>query len=164
MGIGETFGVAFYKAEEAAGVKLPLEGNALLTVNDKDKEELLPIAKKIKELGFNIFTTEGTGNFLREKGIENKILKKLQEGRPNISDRIKNKEINLIINTPAGRNSKFDDSYIRMLAIQQKVPYITSMAAAQAGVEGIAAVKNKKCTAKSLQDYHKELAEKYAKI
>jgi len=157
MGIGQTFGIAFYKAQEAVGTKLPLEGNVLLTVADKDKLELLPIAKKIKELGFNIYATEGTYSLLKKEGIDCTAIKKLHEGRPNIADAIRNKEINLIINTPLGRSGKYDDSYIRILAIQHKVPYITSMAAAQASIEGIAAIGNGKYVPKSLQDYYKEL-------
>ncbi|MBU4377389.1 MAG: carbamoyl-phosphate synthase large subunit [Candidatus Omnitrophica bacterium] len=159
MGMADTFGLAFYKAEEASGSKLPLEGNVLLTVADKDKTHLLPIAKRIKKLGFKIYSTEGTSEFLREKGVENDTVKKLHEGRPNIADMIKNKEIHLIINTPVGRSGKYDDSYIRMMAIQHKIPYITTLTAAEASVEGIEAMKKSKVVPKSLQDYHKELAE-----
>ena len=158
MGIGETFGIAFYKAQEAAGSKLPLEGNALLTVADKDKKLLLPIAGKLKKLGFNIYATEGTSNFLKEKGIESTVLKKLHESRPNIADAIKNKEIDLIINTPIGRSPKYDDSYIRIKAIQYKIPYITSLTAAEASVEGMGSMKKAKGLPKSLQDYHKVLS------
>ncbi|MFH1310391.1 MAG: carbamoyl-phosphate synthase large subunit [Candidatus Omnitrophota bacterium] len=157
MGIADSFGAAFYKAQEAAGARLPMEGNILLTVADKDKQGLLPIAKHLKELGFNIYATEGTGKFLEENGIENNVLKKLHEGRPNLADVIKNKDIQLVINTPIGRSSKYDDSYIRVMAIQQKIPYITSMAAAEASVEGIRTVKEKSISTKSLQDYHKEI-------
>ncbi len=156
MGIADTFGLAFHKAQEAAGVKPPVEGNVLLTIADKDKPDLLPIARKISELGFKIYATEGTSRLLREHGIPNTEIKKLHEGRPNLTDAIKNKDIHLIINTPAGRSSKYDDSYIRMMAIQYKVPYITSMAAAEASAEGIEAVKKLEILAKSLQEYHKE--------
>jgi len=159
MGIADTFGLAFYKAQEAAGTKLPVEGNVLLTVADKDKPTLLPIARDLKKLGFNIYATGGTGKFLEEKGIEAIPIKKVHEGRPNIADSIKNGDMHLIINTPVGRASKYDDSYIRMRAIQYKIPYITSMAAAEASVEGIQAAQKSKIVAKSLQDYHKELPE-----
>ena len=158
MGIADTFGLAFYKAAEAAGARLPVEGNVLLTIADKDKPELPPIARKIKELGFRIYATEGTGALLTEHGIPNTQAKKLQEGRPNIADSIKNKDIHLVINTPAGRSSKYDDSYIRKTAIQYKVPYITSMAAAQASAEGIEAVKKQEIHPKSLQEYQRELS------
>ncbi|MBU2473965.1 MAG: carbamoyl-phosphate synthase large subunit [Candidatus Omnitrophica bacterium] len=157
MGIADSFGVAFYKAQEAVGTKLPLEGNILLTVADRDKDYILPIAKRIKKLGFTIYATEGTSRFLNDKAVENILINKLHEGRPNIVDSIKNKEIHLIINTPLGLSSKHDDSYIRMQAIQYKVPYITSVAAAKASIEGIEAAKMSKISVKSLQDYHKEL-------
>jgi carbamoyl-phosphate synthase large subunit len=154
MGIADTFGLAFYKAQEAAGSKLPLKGNALLTVNDKDKPELIEIAKRLKELGFRIYSTENTSRFLKGHGVESTPIKKLYEGRPNIVDAIKNREIHLIVNTPVGRTSKFDDSYIRIMAIQHKIPYITTMAAARASVEAIEAMKQRDIPPKSLQEYH----------
>ncbi|MFH1305304.1 MAG: carbamoyl-phosphate synthase large subunit [Candidatus Omnitrophota bacterium] len=158
MGIADSFGHAFYKAQEAAGAKLPLEGNVLLTVADKDKKQLLPIAERLQKLGFGICATEGTARFLEENGIRSSVTKKLHEGRPNLADEIKNRDIHLIVNTPIGRSSNYDDSYIRMMAIQHKIPYITSMAAAEASVEGIEAAKAKKVLPKSLQDYYKELS------
>ncbi len=157
MGLADNFGTSFFKAQEATGSKLPVKGNILLTVTDKDKEKLVPLAKKISELGFNILATEGTSRFLTENGISNTQVNKLHEGRPNIADSIKNKEVQLIINTPVGRSSKFDDSYIRMMAVQYKLPYITSMAAAEASVEGIAMVQQNAIGPKALQDYYKEL-------
>ena len=157
MGMADTFGVAFYKAQEAAGTKLPLTGNALLTVADNDKKFLVPIAKRLKSLGFNIYSTEGTHEFLKGKGVDSVVIKKIQEGRPNIEDAIKNGEINLIINTPIGKSSKYDDSFIRIKAIQNKIPYITSMTAAEASVEGIESVRKDKRLPKSLQDYYKTL-------
>ena len=159
MGIADTFGLSFYKAQESAGLRLPVEGNALLTIADKDKPYLLPIARGIHKLGFSIYATEGTSRLLKEHGIPNKKIKKLHEGRPNIVDAIKNKDIDLIINTPVGRTSKYDDSYIRIMAIQHKVPYITSIAAAQASVQGTEAIKKHKILPKSLQEYHRERLE-----
>ncbi|MFH2138056.1 MAG: carbamoyl-phosphate synthase large subunit [Candidatus Omnitrophota bacterium] len=156
MGIADSFAKAFYKAEEAAGAKLPSEGNVLLTVADKDKAKLLPIAKMIKQQGFNIYATEGTSCFLKKHGVENNLVRKIHESRPNIADSIKNKDIHLVINTPLGRTSKNDDSYIRIMAIQHKIPYITSMAAAQASIEGIKAMNNTENEPKALQDYYKE--------
>ena len=158
LGIADSFGSAFYKAQEATGAKLPLEGNVLLTVTDKDKSTLLPIAEQLRKLGFNIYATEGTSRFLKENGIESTVTKKLHEGRPNLADAIKNKDIHLIVNTPVGRSGKHDDSYIRLMAVQQKVPYITSMAAAEASVEGIRAVIEKKVSPKALQDYYRDAA------
>jgi len=158
MGIAETFGLAYYKAQEAAGSKLPLEGNVLLTVTNKDKRTgLVTIAKRLKQIGFNIYTTQGTGRYLERNEMPSIRINKLGEGRPDISDAIKNKDIHLIINTTYGRDSKEDDSYIRKMAIQYKVPYITTMAAAEASVEGIEAVKKEKVMPMALQDYHKEL-------
>ena len=155
MGIADTFGIAFYKAQEATGVKLPVEGNVLLTVADKDKPALLPIARRIKDLGFTIYATKGTSRFLDKNGIPNTEILKLHEGRPNIADAMKNNEIHLIINTPIGRYSKYDDSYIRMTAIQQKLPYVTTIPAADASVKGIEAIKKESILPKSLQEYHK---------
>ena len=133
-----------------------MEGNILLTVAEKDKPFLLPIAQKIRKLGFNIYATEGTSRFLTGYKIDNTPIKKLQEGRPNIADAIKNGDINLVINTPIGRSSKYDDSYIRIMAIQHKIPYITSLTAAEASVEGIGAALKAKVFPKALQDYYKE--------
>ncbi|MBM3254531.1 MAG: ATP-grasp domain-containing protein, partial [Candidatus Omnitrophica bacterium] len=158
MGIGESFGLAFFKAQEAVGTRLPEKGNVLLTVSDKDKPELFPIAEKLSHMdGFKIFTTKNTHNFLKERGIETTLVNKLHEGRPNIADAIKNRQIDLIINTPVGRESKYDDSYIRMMAIQYKIPYITTMSAAKASVEGIEAFKKYYYKPISLQEYHNQL-------
>ncbi|MFC1529025.1 carbamoyl-phosphate synthase large subunit, partial [Candidatus Latescibacterota bacterium] len=155
MGIAETFGLAFYKAQESAGAKLPTKGNVLLTVADKDKPSLIPVAQRLKKLGFTIFATRNTSQFLSEKGIDNREILKLYEGRPHILDAIKNNEIQLIINTPVGRLSKDDDSFIRMQAIQQKIPYVTSIAAAVASVDGIEAIMHEKTEPVSLQEYYK---------
>lgn len=155
MGIGDTFGVAFFKAQESTGVKLPLKGNILLTVTDKDKRALIPVAKRLEAIGFNIYATEGTRNFLCEKNIKCFPIYKLHEGRPNISDAILNGQLQMIINTPLGRDSKDDDSYIRMMAIINKIPYVTSIAAALASVEGIEAMNKGKCEVRSLQEFHK---------
>ncbi|MCU0665502.1 MAG: carbamoyl-phosphate synthase large subunit [Candidatus Omnitrophica bacterium] len=154
MGMADTFGAAFYKAQEAAGFKLPLKGSILLTVNDKDKPELLDIAKRLKKSGFNILSTTSTSAFLEKNGIENTLIKKLHEGRPNITDAIKNSQIQAVINTPAGRDSKFDDSYIRIMAIQLKIPYITTMAAARASIEAIEEALRGCLAPKALQEYH----------
>ena len=155
MGIAENFGLAFYKAEEAAGCKLPLSGTVLMTIRRHDRKYLLPIAQKIHELGFKIVATEGTARFLDENNIPNTEVKKLTEGRPNICDMIKNGDIQMIFNTPIGREGKTDDSYIRTMAIQNQIPYMTTIAAANATVIGIEAVLNKKGSElKSLQEYH----------
>ena len=154
MGIDQNFGLAFFKAQESAGTRLPIEGSVLVTVADNDKPDLVSVAAKLSKLGFKILATENTQVLLKEKGIDSTHIKKLHEGRPNISDAIKNRQIDLIINTPIGRMSVYDDSYIRMLAIQYKIPYVTTMAAARATVEGIEAVQSKQAQPKSLQEYH----------
>ena len=154
MGMADSFGVAFYKAQEAAGLRLPLEGNVLLTVADKDKPALLPIAQQLHTMGFGLYTTEGTRRFLEEKGIDSTPIQKLREGRPNIADALVNGELQLVINTPRGRSSKLDDSYIRLTAIQHKIPYVTTMAAAQASVAGIEAVRQAEPQVRALQDYY----------
>jgi carbamoyl-phosphate synthase large subunit len=157
MGIADSFGLAFFKAQEAAGVRLPTSGNVLLTVSDKDKEALVPIAKKLRKLGLTIFATENTSAFLNKNDVMTYPIKKLQEGRPNIADAIKNRDIQLIINTPLGRYSKDDDSFIRMMAIQHKIPYVTTIAAAEASVAGIEAMTDGSVVPSSLQEYHERV-------
>lgn len=158
LGLSESFGLAYYKAQEAAGAKLPLSGNALVSVNKGDRVQALEVAKQLHELGFTIVSTEGCGQYFTENGVPCKILKKLQEGRPNIYDAMVNGEVDLIVNSPAGKQSKYDDSYLRKTAINKKIPYLTTMSAALASAKGIAAVIRKEHgSLKSLQEYHKRL-------
>ena len=132
----------------------------LLSVCDRDKPELIDIAKAFSELGFNIIATGGTYKMIKEAGIPVKKIYKIYEGRPNIADEIANGEIQLIINTPAGKTSAHDDSYIRKSAIKHRVPYITTMAAAKASAEGIRAIKeNTHFGVKSLQAHHADITE-----
>ncbi len=160
LGMSRTFPLAYYKAEEATGTKLPLSGTALVSVNHADKELALEAAQQLFELGFQIVATEGTGRYLEEHGVSCRILKKIQEGRPNIYDAMVNGEIDLIINSPAGKQSKYDDSYLRKTAINKKIPYITTMYAAKAAAKGIAAViKGEHDELKSLQEYHASIPE-----
>ena len=160
LGMSRTFPLAYYKAEEATGTKLPLSGTALVSVNHADKELALEAAKQLFDLGFKIVATEGTGRYLEEHGVSCRILKKIQEGRPNIYDAMVNGEIDLIINSPAGKQSKYDDSYLRKTAINKKIPYITTMYAAKAAAKGIAAViKGEHDELKSLQEYHASIPE-----
>ncbi len=154
LGLADSYGLSFFKAQEATQQPLPLEGTVLITIADADKDSIIDTAKKFNELGFKILTTEGTLKFLAEKGIKTRHILKMHEGRPNIVDAIKNSEIQLIINTPAGKQSKHDDSYIRKAAIRYKIPYITTTTAAAATVKGIAAKKGKESSVKSLQEYH----------
>ena len=158
LGLSESFGEAYYKAQEATQVHLPLEGTVLLSVCDRDKPELVEIAKSFNELGFKIIATGNSYKMITEAGIPAEHIFKMYEGRPNIADQVANGEIQLIINTPAGKDSVTDDSYIRKSAIKHRVPYITTMAAAKASAEGIRAIKkNTNIGVKSLQAYHAEI-------
>lgn len=160
LGMSSSFGEAYYKAQEATQTPLPLEGNVFLSVNDSDKPELVEIAKKFKDNGFNIIATDGTRRLLELNGIEAQPVKKQYEGRPNVTDLITNGKIDMIVNTPAGKTSMDDDSYIRKAAIKARIPYVTSIAAARASIEGIAAVKKTgNDSVKSLQDFHKKEAD-----
>lgn len=158
LGMADTYGLAFYKAQEAASSTLPLEGTVLLTVAEHDRLGALEVARRFTELGFHIIATEGTRTCLNEHGINAEPILKMHEGRPNIADAIRNREINLVVNTPAGRQSIHDDSYIRKAAIQYKVPYITTIAAAIAAAKGIAESRNGRGEIRSLQEYHAGIA------
>ncbi|MCI7768330.1 MAG: carbamoyl-phosphate synthase large subunit [Oscillospiraceae bacterium] len=158
LGLSSSFGEAYYKAQEATQTVLPEEGTVLLSVCDRDKPELVDIAKAFNELGFKILATGKSFEMINEAGIPAKRIFKIYEGRPNIADEIANGEIQLIINTPAGKTSAYDDSYIRKEAIKHRVPYITTMAAAKASADGIRAKKNNThIGVKSLQSYHAEI-------
>ena len=157
LGIADSFGVAFFKAQEAAGQALPEEGTVLITVYDDDKDTILEVAKEFDKLGFKLKATKGSNRFLTDHGITSELILKMHEGRPNIVDGIKNREIQLVINTPSGKMSKHDDSYIRKTAIKYKVPYITTAAAALATVRGISAIRKDHGRVKSLQSYHADI-------
>jgi carbamoyl-phosphate synthase large subunit len=154
LGISHSYGRSFFKAQEATQVSLPLEGSVLFTIADRDKSAALEAVRLFKELGFKIMTTEGTHYFLEERGIENTPLRKMGYGRPDLVDAIKNKTINLLVNTPSGRKSAQDSSNIRKAAIKHKVPYITTTAAAVAAAKGIAARRDGVPQVRSLQEYH----------
>ncbi len=154
LGIADSFGLAFFKAEEGAQQALPTKGTVLITVSTKDRPAVLEVAREFAELGFRIRTTVGTGEFLASQGIESELILKMHEGRPNIVDEIKNGEIQLVINTPIGKLSQYDDSYIRKTAIRYHVPYITTLAAAAAAAKGIAAKRKGRTGVRSLQSYH----------
>jgi len=157
LGMDNSFGRAYYKALEAAQQRLPLNGTVLITVSDKDKNEVLNIAKRFEQLGFIIKATRGTYTFLTQHNIQARLVDKIHEGRPNIVDDIKNKEIHLVINTPSGKLSKHEDAYIRQAAIKYKVPYITTIAAAVAAARGIEAFRLQQSDVKSLQQYHADI-------
>jgi carbamoyl-phosphate synthase large subunit len=154
LGMADSFGLAFYKAQEGAQQVLPSEGCVLITVSEKDRPAVLEVAREFDNLGFKIKSTIGTHTFLSEHDIQSELILKMHEGRPNIVDGIKNKEIHLVINTPSGKLSKYDDSYIRKAAIKYKVPHITTLAAALAAARGIAAYRQGKDSVRSLQEYH----------
>jgi carbamoyl-phosphate synthase large subunit len=157
LGMADSFGLAFYKAQRATQAALPTEGTVLMSVSDSDKSAAVEIARRFRALGFSIIATKGTHEFLAKQGIESKPIDKMHEGRPNIVDAITNKEIQLVVNTPIGKRSMYDDSYIRKAAIKYKVPYITTVAAAIASAKGIEAYKKGHGEVKSLQDYHADI-------
>jgi carbamoyl-phosphate synthase large subunit len=157
LGMAESFGLAFFKAEEAAQQRLPSEGTVLITVSEKDRPGVLEVVRQFEALGFHIKATEGTCKFLSEYGIQAESILKIYEGRPNIVDSIKNGDVQLVINTPSGKLSKYDDSYIRKSAIKYKIPYITTLAAALAAARGIRAFRRGYGGVKSLQSYHADI-------
>ena len=161
LGLASNFGEAFYKAQEATQTPLPLEGTVLISVSDRDKPEVVQVARGFYEDGFKILATGRTCDMIREAGIPAEKIKKLQEGHPNVYDVIANGQIQLIVNTPSGKESRFDDSYIRKAAVKGKIPYMTTMAAAIATTEGIRKVREKggKLEVKSLQEFHSEIEE-----
>jgi len=157
LGMADSFGLSFFKAQEATQQVLPSEGTVLITVSEKDKSGVVEVAREFSNLGFTLKATNGTHRFLAEHGIDSEHVLKMHEGRPNIVDGIKNNEIQLVVNTPSGKLSNYDDSYIRKAAIKYKIPYITTLAAALAASRGIAAHQSGHGTVKSLQDYHKDI-------
>jgi carbamoyl-phosphate synthase large subunit len=157
LGMADNFGLAFYKAEEAAGPRLPSQGTVLITVATPDQPRVLDAARRFADLGFTLKATKGTQQYLAEQGVQAEPILKMHEGRPNIADEIKSGTIHLVVNTPIGKASVEDDSYIRKAAIKHKVPYITTTIAASAAAKGIAARAKGEGPVKSLQEYHKDL-------
>ena len=156
LGLADTFGEAFYKAQEATQTVLPLEGTVLLSVNRADKAEVAEVAQDLVDAGFQLLATGKTYETIRDAGFEVRKINKMYEGRPNIYDVITNREVQFVINTPIGNDSEYDDSYVRKAAIKAKIPYMTTMAAAKAAAKGIKVVKqhpNKKV--QSLQELHR---------
>ena len=157
LGMADSFGLAFFKSQEATKVSLPVEGTVLITIGDRDKDKILPTARNFRDMGFRIMATGGTKAFLEANGIEAHFINKIYESRPNIIDAIVNGEIDLVVNTPAGKQSEYDDSYIRKNAIKYNIPYITTTSAAFASTQGIKERRNGKYKVKSLQEYHSEI-------
>ena len=156
MGGAESFGVAFAKAQMGAGQMLPQGGTAFISVNNYDKANVVPIAKGLVELGFSIMATRGTAVYLRAHGVDAEIVFKINEGRPHVGDEMVNKRISLVINTPLGRESFFDDRAVRRAAMLQGIPAITTLTGASAVISAIKALRTEGLTVKSLQEYHAE--------
>ena len=160
LGLSHFFGEAFFKAQEATQTRLPLSGRVLISVNDKDKDEMLEVARDLLDSGFRILATKGTQKILTDAGILSEFVYKLNEGRPNINDLITNGKVDMIINTPRSADETADDSYLRKAAIKKKVPYITTIAAAKAAASGIKSMGKPGCgVIKSLQELHGEITE-----
>ncbi|MGB4851291.1 MAG: carbamoyl-phosphate synthase large subunit [Ignavibacteria bacterium] len=157
MGIAQTFGEAMAKAQESTGSGMPVKGNIFVSVNENDKrKKTIDIIEKYVKLGFGIVATAGTSKFLNENGIESETVFKVNEGRPNVVDRIKNGDIQIVINTPLGSESRYDEYAIGWEAVQSKIPFITTLSAASSFAEGIAYIKTGNIEVKSLQDYYKQ--------
>ncbi len=154
LGLSRNFGRAFFKAQEATQTALPLKGSVLFTISDKDKSAALEPARLFRDIGFKIVATRGTMDFFRKNGIEAEEVRKLGHGRPDLVDALKNREVHLIVNTPSGKRSSEDGSNIRKAAINYKVPYITTTAAAISAAKGITARLEDKPMVRSLQEYH----------
>ena len=156
MGAAETFGAAFAKAQLAAGHRLPDKGTAFISVNDHDKASVGQVAEDLIALGFSIVASRGTAAYLRAHGVDVEVVFKVNEGRPHIADQVLNGQIDLIINTPLGRESFFDDLTVRRVAMLHSVPCITTLTGAAATVSAIRALRSETIRVRPLQDYHAE--------
>ncbi len=157
MGIDEDFGLAYAKAQMSAMGKIPLNGKVFISVKDRDKPNVISIAREFIELGFEIIATRGTAQFLIDKGLKVEIVNKLQEGRPNVLDLIKNRQISFIINTVFGKEAQRDSKYIRRGALHYKIPYTTTISGAASIVKAISRLKKHPICIKSIQEYHREV-------
>jgi len=158
MGGADTFGAAFAKAQLSVGQRLPDSGRAFISVNNIDKNNVLPIARDLAELGFRLVATRGTAAYLRAYGLDVEVVYKVNEGRPNIADEIVNRKVDLVINTPLGRESFFDDRTVRRAAMMQEVPCITTLTGAAAAVQAIRALREQGFGVRALQDYYAGIA------
>jgi carbamoyl-phosphate synthase large subunit len=154
VGAAESFGAAFGKAMMGAGQRLPQEGCVFISVNNSDKPTVLPIARDLAALGFRLAATRGTAAFLAADGLEVEVMYKVNEGRPNAADHLVNRTIAMVINTPLGRESFFDDLALRRAATMTQVPCITTLTGASAAVSAIKALRQEALTVRSLQDYY----------
>ena len=157
-GSSTSFGVAFAKAQLSVGQRLPERGTAFVSVNNGDKANLTPIARDLAELGFRLIATRGTAAYLRAYGLEVDVVYKVNEGRPNIADEIVNRKVDLVINTPLGRESFFDDRTVRRAAMMQEVPCITTLTGAAAAVQAIRGLRQEGLGVRALQDYYAGIA------
>jgi carbamoyl-phosphate synthase large subunit len=156
MGIDTDFGLAFAKSQISAGLTLPLKGKVFISVMNKDKRAIVFIAKKLADLGFEIVATKGTAKVLTTSGIPVETVFKVGEGRPDIVDRMKNGEIDLVINTPSGKKPKADEVAIRTQSVAQNIPCITTLSGASAAVNGIESLLRKGLSVRSLQEYQRD--------
>ena len=154
MGVSDSFGQAYAKAQLSAGSVLPRSGTAFISVNDQDKLNVLPIARRLLDLGFRLIATGGTRETLAGQGIRVESVYKVNEGRPHIVDLIKSGQVDLILNTPLGKDSFFDERAIRRAAVQHNVPCITTLSGGAAVASGISALQQNRRDVRALQDYH----------
>jgi carbamoyl-phosphate synthase large subunit len=157
MGISDSFGSAFARAQLAADNALPLEGAIFISVNDPDKPTVTPIARRFHEMGFTLYATDGTARYLRGRGIPTRSVRKLHEGRPHGVDLMVNGEVRLLINTPLGKHAQYDDYQLRQTAIAYKVSYTTTMSAAAAACDAILSLRSRRPSVRSLQEWHEVL-------
>ena len=164
MGIADNFGLAFSKAQAAVGMPLPKPSEpgsprkVFCSVHDRDKEDLIDVARQLEQLGFTLVATSGTREALEARGVSAEFIYKLREGRPSIYDAIVNHEVALVINTPLDEEAQRDELYLRRAAVERGVPYVTTISAARAAVEGIRASRGCRPAVCSLQEYHEALA------
>jgi carbamoyl-phosphate synthase large subunit len=158
MGIAEGFGGAFLKAQLGAGTRLPREGAVFISVNDQHKREVIELARELHDMGFRLVATRGTQRLIEGAGLACDFVYKVNEGRPNIADLVRSRQITLIINTPLGRTSFYDERAIRRAAMQYAVPCVTTLTGATATVAAIRALKDEELSVRSLQEYHADAA------
>ncbi len=156
MGVGDSFGEAFGKAQLAAGQKLPTQGTVFLSVTEHDKRHVADLARKFVDMGFKLVATSGTGDVIEAAGMKVERVYKVKEGRPNVVDLIKGQRIHLIVNTPTGLEPWFDEKAIRRAAVMARIPTITTLSAARAAAEGIAALQRGEVRIRALQQLHAE--------
>jgi carbamoyl-phosphate synthase large subunit len=152
MGVDDSFGMAFAKAQLSAGMDLPLEGSIIITVHDRDKPTVGPIARRLHDMGFALLGSEGTARYLQTRGIPCERVFKVNEGRPNMVDLMISGKIGMLINTPLGKQSQYDDRAMRRAAIAQGIPYMTTMSAASAAADAISALRNRRREVRSVQE------------